>query len=40
MDQTAEQWKLTHGSYSCILHMVKAFVAPSKKTSIPCLELT
>ena len=34
------RWKLTDGSYSCILHVVKAFVAPSKKKSVPCLELT
>ena len=34
------RWKLTDGSYSCILHVVKAYVAPSKKKSVPCLELT
>ena len=33
------KWTLTHGSYSCILQIVKAFVAPSKKKSIPCFEL-
>ena len=33
------RWKLTDGSYSCIPLMVKAFVAPLKKKSIPRLEL-
>ena len=32
------RWKLTDGSYSCIPLMVKAFVAPLKKKSIPHLE--
>ena len=33
------RWELTDGSYSCIPVMVKAFVAPLKKKSIPRLEL-
>ena len=33
------RWKLADGSYSCIPLMVKAFVAPLKKKSIPRLEL-
>jgi len=33
------RWKLAVGSYSCIPLMVKAFVAPLKKKSIPRLEL-
>ena len=33
------QWKLADGSYSCVPLIVKAFVAPLKKKSIPRLEL-
>ena len=33
------RWKLADGSHSCILLMVKAFVASLKKKSVPCLEL-
>ena len=33
------RWNVTDGSYSCIPLMVKAFVAPWKKKSIPRLEL-
>jgi len=33
------RWKLADGSYSCIPLMIKAFVAPLKKKSIPRLEL-
>ena len=33
------RWKLADGSYYCIPLMVKAFVAPLKKKSIPLLEL-
>ena len=29
------RWKLADGSYSCILLMVKAFVAPLKKSPCP-----
>ena len=32
------RWKLADGSYSCILLMVKAFVAPLKKKSVSRLE--
>ena len=33
------RWKLADGSYSCILLMVKALVAPLKKKSVLRLEL-
>ena len=33
------RWKLDDGSYTCVQLMVKAFVSPLKKKSIPRLEL-
>ena len=33
------RWKLAGGDYSCVPVMIKAFVAPLKKKSIPRLEL-
>ena len=33
------RWKLADGSYSCIPLMIKVFVAPLKKKSIPRLKL-
>jgi len=33
------RWKLAGGDYRCVLVLIKAFVAPLKKKSIPRLEL-